>query len=49
MTTRGMGINEMDKIVDLIDCIISDPDNEDKTFEVLKQVKSICLDFPLYE
>ena len=49
MTTRGMGINEMDKIVDLIDCILSDPDNEDKTVEVLKQVKSICLDFPLYE
>ena len=49
MTTRGMGINEMDKIVDLIDYILSDPDNEDKTVEVLKQVKSICLDFPLYE
>ena len=49
MTTRGMGINEMDKIVDLIDCILSDPDNEDKTVEVLKQVKSIYLDFPLYE
>ena len=49
MTTRGMGINEMDKIVDLIDFILSDPDNEDKTVEVLKQVKSICLDFPLYE
>ena len=48
MTTRGMGVNEMEKIVDLMDYILSDPDNENKITQVFEEVKEICSDFPLY-
>ena len=48
MTTRGMGVNEMVQIVDLIDSVIQAPDDELVTESVRNEVKEMCDQFPLY-
>ena len=48
MTTRGMGVDEMVQIVDLIDSIIQTPDDELVTKSVRNEVKEMCDQFPLY-
>ena len=48
MTTRGMGVNEMAQIVDLIDSVIQAPDDELVTESVRNEVKEMCDQFPLY-
>ncbi len=49
ITTRGMGIAEMQKIVKLIDSIISDHENESLIEKVKNSVQEICAHFPLYD
>ena len=48
ITTRGMGIDEMDKIVDLIDQVISNIQDESIINSVNESVKELCQSFPLY-
>jgi len=48
MTTRGMGTDEMEKIVEYIDIVVKNPDNENKINQVLDTVKKLCSSFPLY-
>lgn len=49
ITTRGMGITEMHKIVKLIDSIINDHENESLIENVKNSVKQLCSTFPLYD
>ena len=49
ITTRGMGIAEMRKIVKLIDCIINDHENEALIENVKNSVQELCSNFPLYD
>jgi len=48
ITTRGMGRNEMNHIVDLIDQVICDIDNDVTINRVGAEVNSVCDSFPLY-
>jgi glycine hydroxymethyltransferase len=48
ITTRGMGRNEMNHIVDLIDQVICDIDNDATINRVGGEVNSVCESFPLY-
>ena len=48
LTTRGMGTEEMVKIVNLIDQVINNIDNEDIFNNVNEKVKDLCESFPLY-
>ena len=48
LTTRGMGVNEMIQIVDLIDQVICNIDNEKVFSSVNEKVKELCQSFPLY-
>ncbi|GAH23908.1 unnamed protein product [marine sediment metagenome] len=49
VTTRGMGIAEMQKIVKLIDRVINNPENEALIKNVKNSVKELCSSFPLYD
>jgi glycine hydroxymethyltransferase len=49
MTTRGMGVEEVKIIVDLIDQVILNHDNEEKIQLVKKQVNELCSSFQIYE
>ncbi|NEU10227.1 serine hydroxymethyltransferase [Flavihumibacter sp. R14] len=48
ITTRGMKEKHMDKIVDLIDQVISDPDSEPNLKKIRKQVEEMMEKYPLY-
>ena len=48
ITTRGMGKNEMVKIVDLIDKTITNIEDESMIKKVKTEVQSLCSSFPLY-
>lgn len=48
ITTRGMGVDEMIKIVDFIDEVIKDIENDDLINNVKSKVKSLCKSFPIY-
>jgi glycine hydroxymethyltransferase len=49
MTTRGMKESDMTKIVDLIDQVLTNPENEAKISEVKGQVNEWMKEFPLYK
>ena len=49
MTTRGMGIDEVKIIVDLIDQVILNHDNKDKIQSVKKHVNELCSSFQIYD
>ena len=49
MTTRGMGVDEVKIIVDLIDQAIRNYDNEEKIISIRSRVKELCSTFPIYE
>ena len=49
MTTRGMGIDEVKIIVDLIDQVILNHDNKEKIKSVKKHVNELCSSFKIYE
>lgn len=48
ITTRGLKETDMGKIVDLIDEVITDPENERKLEEVKKKVNLLMKDRPLF-
>jgi len=47
LTTRGMGKDEIDKVVSLIDRAIADIENEQTLEDVKKDVEELCAAFPL--
>ena len=49
ITTRGMKEDQMLIICDLIDQVISDPENDDVISNVIAIVKELCDSFPLYD
>ena len=49
MTTRGMGIEEVKIIVDLIDQVILNHDNKEKIQSVKKHVNELCSSFKIYD
>ena len=49
ITTRGMGITEMQKIVKLIDSVINDHENESLIENVKNTVQELCGNFSLYD
>lgn len=48
VTTRGLKEDKMPVIVDLIDRVLSDPDNENVISEVRKEVNALMQKLPLY-
>ena len=48
ITTRGMGKDDMKKIVSLIDIVINNPNDDHKVDSVKAQVNELCKFFPLY-
>jgi glycine hydroxymethyltransferase len=49
MTTRGFGEDEFVRVVELIDEVLSDPDNEAVHERVRRDVHALCERFPLYD
>ena len=49
MTTRGMGVEEVKIVVDLIDQVILNHDSEKKIKSVKKHVNELCSSFQIYE
>jgi glycine hydroxymethyltransferase len=49
ITTRGMKEKHMDKIVELIDKVLMNPEDEDTLKDVRKKVNKMMEDFPLYK
>ena len=49
MTTRGMGVDEVKIIVDLIDQVILNHDNKDKIQSIKKHVNELCSSFQIYD
>lgn len=49
VTTRGMKENDMLKIVDLVDQVLTDPENDSKIKSVKSEINSWMKDFPLYK
>ena len=48
ITTRGMGKDDMKKIVSLIDIVIKNSNDDDKVASVKAEVNELCKFFPLY-
>ena len=48
ITTRGMGKDDMKKIVSLIDIVINNPNDDHKVDTVKAEVNELCKFFPLY-
>jgi len=48
VTTRGMGTDEMDRIVDMIDRTLQAPDDEAVRAKVEGEVHELCAGFPLW-
>lgn len=48
VTTRGMGLAEMDEIAELIETVIKNPDNEQVLVDCSKRVAALTARFPLY-
>lgn len=49
VTTRGMGTAEMERIAELIDRVLSNPDNASVAAKVRKEVHELASGFPLYQ
>ena len=49
VTTRGLGEDDMKQIVELIDTVLSDPENEKKIQQVRTEVNSWMKNFPLFK
>ena len=49
MTTRGMGVDEVKIIVDLIDQVILNHENKEKIQSVKKHVNELCSSFQIYD
>jgi len=48
VTTRGMGISEMEEIAEIIEKVIKNISNEKVIKDMHKKVKSLCKRFPIY-
>jgi glycine hydroxymethyltransferase len=48
VTTRGMGVDEMDEIADIISSVIGDVNDEALTERMKKRVEALCTNFPVY-
>jgi glycine hydroxymethyltransferase len=48
ITTRGLKEKQMDQIVELIDAVITDPENEPSLRKIRKRVHRLMENFPLY-
>ena len=48
ITTRGMGKDDMKKIVSLIDIVINNPNDDHKVDTVKAEVNELCKFYPLY-
>lgn len=49
MTTRGFGEDEFVRVVELIDTVLSNPDDETVHQRVRREVHTLCDQFPLYD
>ena len=49
ITTRGLKEKQMEKIVELIDTVLKDPENEQNIKKVRKKVNELVEKFPLYK
>ncbi len=49
VTTRGMGVAEMDKIADFIDRALTEPENEENLAKIKSEVVQLCNKFPFYK
>ena len=49
ITTRGLNEKDMVTVVDLIDRVISDPENVDNLSAITKEVKELMMDRPLFK
>ena len=49
MAARGMGENEAEKLVDLMDSILKFPDDTDRQIAVRAKVEKMCGQFPVYK
>ena len=48
ITTRGLKEEQMDKIVELIDRVLSDTENEETIAQVKKEVNEMMTNYPLF-
>jgi glycine hydroxymethyltransferase len=48
ITTRGLKESEMDKVVELLDTVLTNADNEPLLASVRQKVNTLMLEFPLY-
>jgi glycine hydroxymethyltransferase len=46
-TSRGMGVDEMRKIIESIDLAIMNKDNEEKLEEIKANIREMCMKFPV--
>ncbi len=49
LTTRGMGINEVKKVVELIDKVVVNSEDKSIIDSVKSEVKELCKSFPIYD
>ena len=49
LTTRGMGINEVKKVVELIDKVVVNSEDKSIIDSVKSDVKELCKSFPIYD
>ena len=49
ITTRNMGVDEMSKIVKMIDTVIMDPENNENINQVKAEVINLCESYPIYK
>jgi glycine hydroxymethyltransferase len=49
ITTRGFKETEMQAIVDLIDEVLSNPEDENNLLQVKQKVQALVSDYPLYK
>jgi glycine hydroxymethyltransferase len=47
LTTRGMGVQEMQRIAELFNLVYENKDDEEKLKEIKEEVKEMCLKFPV--
>ncbi|MGD0281399.1 MAG: serine hydroxymethyltransferase [Dissulfurispiraceae bacterium] len=48
VTTRGMGVAEMDEIADIISCVVKNIRDEKISADMNERVKTLCSKFPIY-
>ncbi len=49
MTSRGFGEDEFNKVAELIDKVLQDPEDESVISETRSEVIELCEEFPLYD